>query len=150
MTNERLAELVASGRLDDAVQLALQHRVGWVESQLDYDDLDDEAEAVELFFARWLPELPALERLAAADWVAGQYVLGLVHLEHARGTAARLLLEAQRSAAESLAASMDAFAALTDGPDAELDEAVSERLSGYAQQLRTMSFEPIYIDEAGP
>lgn len=150
MRSQGLAELVAFGRLDEAVQLALQHRVSWVGSQLTYDNLDAEAEAFELFFARWLAELPALERLAAADWVAAQYVLGLAHLEHARGTAARLLLEAQRSAADALASSMDAFAALTDGPDAELDETVSDRLHGYAEQLRDMSFEPIYLDELGP
>ncbi len=145
MKSEDLTALVTAGRLDEAVELALEHRVDWVQGQFSYEDMSEAAEAVEKFFARWLPRLPPFERLQAADWVAGQYILPMVHLDHSRGTAAHLLLGAQSAAAREMAQSLLAFASLTDGPDAEVDEAVSDRLGGYAEQLKAMSFESIPI-----
>ena len=140
MTTETLTSLITSGRLDDAVALALEHPVRWVREQLSYDAVDEAAEQVSDFVQRWLPQLPPLERLEAADWAAGQYTLAMVHLEHAYGIGARLLLDAQRDAAAALAASFRDFWALTDGPDAETSPEVAERLRGYAEQLDQMRF----------
>ena len=140
MTTETLLSRITAGRLEDAVALALEHPVRWLPEQLSYEDLDAEAEAVSDFLQRWLPELPPLERLEAAEWAAGQYVTAMVHLEHAYGIAARLLLDAQRGAAAALAASMRDFWALTDGPDAETSPEVAERLSRQAATVDRMTF----------
>lgn len=149
MMTETLTALVTSARLDDAIEVALEHRVDWVQGQFSYEDMSDAAEAFEEFFARWLPRLPPLERLQAADWVAGQYILPMVHLDHSRGTAAHLLLAAQSAAARVMAHSFLAFASLTDGPDAEVSEVVSDRLNGYAEQLEAMTFDSIPVRDAG-
>jgi len=140
MTTETLINLITSGRLDEAVALALEHPVRWVPDQLSYDAMDEAAEQVSEFVQRWLPELPPLERLEAADWAAGQYMLAMVHLDHAYGIGARLLLDAQQAAAAALAASLRDFWALTDGPDAETPPEVAERLRSYAEQLDQMTF----------
>jgi hypothetical protein len=70
-----------------------------------------------------------------------EYVLSLVHLEHAYQTGARLYLEAQRAAASALATSMRQVEGFADGPDAGLHPSVPQRLYGYAEQLDAMSFE---------
>ena len=64
----------------------------------------------------------------------------MVHLEHAYGIGARLLLEAQQAAAATLAASLRDFWPLTDGPDADATPEVAQRLRGYAEQLDQMIF----------
>ena len=135
-----MINLITSRRLDEGVALALEHPVRWVRDQLSYDEVDGAAEQVSDFVQRWLPELTPLERLEAADWAAGQYMLAMVHLDHAYGIGARLLLEAQQAAAAALAASFRDFWALTDGPDAETSPEVAVRLRRYADQLDEMTF----------
>lgn len=141
MTDTSLSSDIAAGDIDAALERVAEHRVTWVESQLDYDMMDAHAEHVSTFFERWLPSLPPLERLQAAEWASTQYILPLVHLEHSYGIGARLLLEAQQAATSELANSYRAFWALTDGPDAEVSGSVAERLARYAEQLEQMSFE---------
>ncbi len=140
MTTGTLLSAITAGRLDEAVALATQHPVRWVDEQLSYDDLEEAAEQVSEFIQQWLPQLPPLERLQAADWASGQYVTAMVHLEHAYGIAARLVLDAQREATSALADSFRDFWALTDGPDAETPPAVAERLKEQAEQLDRMTF----------
>lgn len=140
MTTETLLIRITAGRIEDAVALALEHPVRWVMGQFSYDDLDAEAEVVSEFLQRWLAALSPFERLEAADWAAGQYVTAMVHLEHAYGIAARLLLDAQRGAASALADSMRDFWPLTDGPDAKASPEVAERLSSQAETLDRMTF----------
>jgi hypothetical protein len=139
--DEDLNSLIQAGRVDEALLLALDHRTAWVQAQLDRDEMDDDAELVSEFLQRWLAALPPLERLQAADWAVSEYVLSLVHLEHAYQTGARLYLEAQRAAAAALATSMRQVEGFTDGPDAGLHPSVPQRLYGYAEQLDAMSFE---------
>lgn len=141
MSDQSLISNIIAGDLELAVASSLQHRVTWVEEQLDYDSMDEHAESVSEFFTRWLPALPPLERLQAAEWVSSQYVLALVHLENSYGIGARLLLEAQQAATRQLAASFRDFWAFTDGPDAEVDPVVADRLARYADELDQMSFE---------
>lgn len=140
MTTGTLLSAIRAGRLDEVVALATQHSVSWVAEQLSYDDLEKAAGQSSEFIQQWLPQLPPLERLAAADWASGHYVTALVHLEGAYGTAARLLLDAQRDASSALAESMRGFWALADGPDAETPPAVAERLKEQAEQLDRMTF----------
>lgn len=132
---------VISADYEAAVAHALEHRVQWVDNQLTYDFLNEHAEHVSLFIQQWLPALPPLERLEAAEWASAQYVLALVHLEHSYGIGARLLLEAQQAATRQLAASFRDFEAMTDGPDAEVPASVARRLDHYAEQLDTMNFD---------
>jgi hypothetical protein len=139
MTGTLLGSIKA-GQFDDAVVLAVRHPVRWVAEQMSYDDVDEAAEQVSAFIERWLPELPPLERLEAANWATEQYVTAMVHVEHAYGIAARLLLEAQQGAAAALADSLRGFWILTDGPDAEISTAVAERLRAQAETLERMSF----------
>ena len=147
MTEATLEELVAADRLDEAVLLALQHRTEWVEQQLDYDALERLDERASIFQQRWLEALPPLERLQAADWAVSNYVLSLVHLEHAARTGAQLYLEAQAAAAAALATSMRHVEGFTTGPDAEMHPVVAQRLSGYADQLDAMSFEFVPLEQ---
>lgn len=141
MSADSLLDLIVGGDVDGAVQLALLHPVSWVEGQLDYDAMDEHAEAVSEFIQTWLPALPPLEGLHAADWATAQYILPLVHLEHSYGIGARLFLEAYRAAAKEFAQSLRSFAPLTDGPDAETPSSVADRLEGYAEQLEAMDFD---------
>jgi hypothetical protein len=142
MTDDaQLLELIVRGDMAAAVQLALAHRVSWVEESLSYSDMDEHAEEVSTFFKAWLPALPALERLQAAEWAAGQYLLPLVHLEDAGEVGARLYLEAQAAATAELASAYRDFHAFTFGPDAGMPASVAERLERYAEQLEEMSFD---------
>lgn len=146
MTAPGLVSLIVDHRIADAVRSARLHPVEWVTEQLDYDTLDDHAEAASKFVEAWCSGLPPGERLRAATWAAGQYVTAMVHLDHAYGIAARLMLGAQAAAANELARSLRETWVLADGPDAELKGAVAERLVGYADALDAMSFEPAWIE----
>ena len=141
MSADSLLGLIVAGDVNGAVQLALLHPVTWVQGQLDYDTMDEHAETVSEFFQSWLPALPPLERLHAADWATAQYILPLVHLEHSYGIGARLFLEAYRAAAAELAQSLRSFVPLTDGPDAEVSSSVADRMERYAEQLEGMNFD---------
>lgn len=134
--------LILENRIDEAVTLARKHSVDWVTAQLDYDWLDEHADQASDFLQAWCLALDPLVRLQAADWAAGQYLTALVHLDHAYGIAALLVLEAQRAAAARLASSLRETWALADGPDAELDQRVVTRLNGYADALDSMDFRP--------
>jgi hypothetical protein len=148
MSEESLSGLIAADRLDEAVQLSLEHRTTWVEQQLDYDTLERLEDQATAFFARWLPSLPPLERLQAAEWVGSHYVLSLVHLDSARQTGALFMLEAQAVATAALASTMRQIGMFADGPDAMLDLSVEQRLARYADQLDAMSFEFVPLDDA--
>jgi hypothetical protein len=146
MSEHSLEELVGAERLDEAVLLALEHRASWVEQELDEDALERLEDRATAFFERWLPALPPLERLQAAEWAGSQYVLSLVHLDHARRRGALLFLEAQAAAAAAFASTMRQIAMFADGPDAELDLSVELRLGRYAEQLDAMSFEFVPLE----
>lgn len=111
---------------------------------MDYDTLDENSEAASAFVQAWCQELPPLPRLQAADWAAGQYLTALVHLDHAYGIEARLVLDAQQAVSSYLAQSLRDVCVLTDGPDAELDASVSQRLNDYAASLEAMDFSPTW------
>lgn len=149
MTEQSLAELIGADRIEDALQLALQHRTVWVEEQLEYDVLDRLEERASVFLQRWVTALPPLEGLQAADWASSHYVLSLVHLEHARGTGARMLLGAQDEAVSVLARTMRQVGMFADGPDAELDPSVEQRLEAYAEQVEAMSFVFVPLEPDG-
>ncbi|GAA1427698.1 hypothetical protein GCM10009616_05570 [Microlunatus lacustris] len=146
MNEESLSGLIAANRWDEAVQLALEHRTTWVEQQLDYDTVERLEDRATAFFERWLPSLPPLERLQAAEWAGAQYILSIVHLEDARRTGALFFLEAQALAAKALANSMREIGIFADGPDARLHPSVEQRLDGYADQLEAMSFEFVPLE----
>ena len=148
MNEEGLVPLILNGRIHDAVQLARRYSVEWVDEQLDYDTLDDNAEVASEFLQAWCAALPPLARLQAADWAAGQFVNPMVDLEHAYRIGTQLVLEAQAATTAYLSQSFRETWALADGPDAELDPSVVERLVGYADVLETMNFEPVWIPES--
>lgn len=136
-----LRELIAKGDRAstlDAVDLAVTMSVGSVREQLDYDFLDGHADEASRFFAGWLARLQGFERMAAADWAGVQYVLSIVHLDHAYGVGARIVMEALVEATRATAESLEAFRAFTQGPDAEVAELVAGRLDGLAAVLRTV------------
>lgn len=135
-----LTEYIVAGDIVSAVEAALEHRTEWVESELDYETMDENAEQVLAFFAQWLPALPPLERLQAAEWAAGQFLLPLVHLEHSFGIGAQLYLDAYEAATAELASAFRDFHAFTYGPDAETPASVADRLEHYARKLDEMSF----------
>jgi hypothetical protein len=145
-----LAEFIAAGEIDAAVEVALEHRTNWVEDQLDYDTLSDNAEHAAEFFHRWLSALPPLERLQAAGWATSQFLLPMVHLDHSYGTGAALSIEAIAAARTELASAMRDFWAFTDGPDAETPVAVAQQLTSYADQLDSMTFDPQRGASANP
>lgn len=136
-----LRALVAAGdsALHDALDLASTMSVSAVEQQLDYDFLENHAEDASRFLRAWLPRLRPFERMQAAEWVTTQYLLTMVHLDHAHGIAARLQMEALAAAAGELADTLDEFWALTDGPDAEVDVSVATALQGLATTVREVS-----------
>lgn len=142
-----LMALLGAGRLDEAVRLALHHRTDWVELRLDYDAVGANDLAVWQFLPRWLAALPALERLQAASWATGHYLMELVYLDHAYGVGAQLLLNAHAAAAGHLAISIRACTAATS-PEALGTPGLADQLHGYADQLEAMSFEPIPVVEA--
>jgi hypothetical protein len=144
--SESLNDLIQAGRIDEALLLALDHRTTWVQTQLDRDEMNDEAELVSEFLQRWLEALPALERLQAADWAVSEYALSLVHLDHAARTGAELYLEAQAAAVASVASSMRHVEGYSEGPDAAMHPSVAQRLYGYADQLDAMSFEFVPLE----
>lgn len=146
MTQESLSRLIALDRLDEAVLMALEHRTVWIEQQLDYETLEQLEDKATNFFERWLPALPPLERLQAAAWVGGHYVLSLVHLEDARRKGALFVLSAQEAAVAAVADTMRSIGTFADGPDAMLHPSVEQRLEGYAEQLDDMSFEFVPFD----
>jgi hypothetical protein len=145
-----LAEFIAAGEIDAAVEVPLEHRTSWVEHQLDYDTLSDNAENASEFFHRWLPALPPLERLQAAGWATGQFLLPMVHLDHSYPTGAALSIEAIAAATTELASAMRDFWAFTDGPDAETPATVAQQLARYADQLEKMSFDSATVGPASP
>ncbi|MGF1663465.1 MAG: hypothetical protein ACFCVG_13540 [Kineosporiaceae bacterium] len=63
-------------------------------------------------------------------------VTSLVHVDHAYGVGARLSLEAVAPAVLATADSLEEFRAFTDGPDAEVEPAVADRLGSVAATLR--------------
>ncbi len=145
-TNDLMA-LLGVGRLDEAVGLALHHRMDWVELRLDYDAVGAHDLAVWEFLPRWLAALPALDRLQAASWATGHYLMELVYLDHAYGVGAQLLLGAHAAAADQLAMSIRACAAATS-PESLGAPGLADRLNAFAEQLEAMSFEPIPVVEA--
>ena len=145
-----LAEFIAAGEVDAAVAVALEHRTHWVEEQLDYDSLSDNAEHAAEFFHRWLSALPPLERLQAAEWASSQFLLPLVHLDHSYRTGAELSIEAIAAATAELASVLRDFWAFTDGPDAETPVTVAHQLAGYADQLDRMTFDQETQASANP
>ena len=147
VNEQSLPVLIGADRHDEAVRLALQHRTAWVEEQLSYETLEQLEEQASTFLERWLRALPPFERLQAAEWAASNYVLSLVHLEHAHATGAKLLLSAQAAAAAALASTLRQVGMFADGPDAELDPSVEQRLQGYADQLDGMSFEFVPLEQ---
>ena len=112
----------------DARDLASQLSLRAVEEQLDYDFLDEHAEAASRFFELWLPTLRPFEQMQAADWASTQYVLAMVHIEHSYGLGARVMLEGFTTATAELAEALVGFRDLTRGPDAEVGEEVGTRL----------------------
>jgi len=148
MTERQLVADLHDGRVDDAVALARRHSVDWVTAQLDYDTLDEHAEAASAFLQAWCESLDPLPRLQAADWAAGQYLTALVHLDHSYGIAASLVLCAQAAATAYLASSLRETWALADGPDAELDASVVTRLQAYADTLESMDFQPAWSTQS--
>ncbi|RXR25288.1 hypothetical protein EQW78_13635 [Oerskovia turbata] len=138
MDAETFRDLVAAGdeaSRADALHGARSLTFSDVSELLDYDFLDEHSEQVSQFLQEWLRQLPVYQRAEAADWVASQYLLGLVHLEHSWGTAARLLLEVYTAVAEQLATDLEGFRPLTEGPDAEAPTGVADRLDGLAATL---------------
>ena len=134
-----LRALVAAGDAVsryDALALAAGLSVSAVREQLDYAFLDDHAESGSAFFQAWLPRLEPFERMQAASWASSEYLLSMVHLEHAYGIGARLQLEAMTAAAGALAESLEGFEVFADGPDAEISKSVAARLELLAQTVR--------------
>ena len=136
-----LRALVAAGypALHEALVLAGTMSVSAVEQQLDHDFLMNYAEDASRFLRVWLPRLGPFERMQAAEWVTTQYVLSMVHIDHAYGIGARLQLEALAAAAERLADALDSFGVFTDGPDAEVDVSVTTTLHGLATTVYEVS-----------
>lgn len=140
-----LLSLITSGRQTEALRLALEHRDVWVQIRLDYDAMEINDDASSAFLQSWLPALRPLERLQAAGWASSNFQLALVHLPHAYGIGARLLLEALATAASCWAGlfrDLGAAVISRENPDSSF----SRRLSSYADQLDTMSFEPVPIE----
>lgn len=125
----------------DAVDLALTMSISQVREQLDYDFLDEHADEASQFFGRWLPCLHGYERMAAADWVGTQYVLSMVHLDHAYGSGARTTVEALADVTAATADSLEAFRIFTQGPDAQVAESVADRLDRLAGAVRSVQAE---------
>ena len=136
-----LRALVAAGdpALQEALDLAGTMSVSAVEQQLDWDFRVNYAEDASRFLRAWLPRLRPFERMQAAEWVTSEYILSMVHLDHAYGIGARLQLEALAAAAERLADALDSFGAFTDGPDAEVDLRVTTTLHGLAATVYEVS-----------
>jgi hypothetical protein len=141
----QLMSLIADGHQAEAVRLALEHRDLWVKTRLDEDAVEANDLASSAFLQAWLPALPPLERLQAASWASSNFQLALVHLPHAYGIGARLLLEALAAAATRWAGLLRDLASLVDTRGSR-DQAFSGRLHSYADQLDAMSFEPIPLD----
>jgi hypothetical protein len=137
-----LRNLVASGdpvSLHDALTLAVGLSVTAVREQLDYDFLEAHAGAASKFLRAWLPRLAPFERMQAAEWVTSQYLLSMVHLDHAYGIGARLQLEALNAATASLATALDGFWAFAHGPDAEVGENVAATLRQLSETVRDVA-----------
>jgi hypothetical protein len=139
-----LRELIAQGDAAatlDAVNLALTMSVARVQEHLDYDFLDGHAEQATRFFANWLARLQGFERMAAAVWVGPQYALSMVHLEHAYGLGARILMDALSEVTRATADCLEDFRLFTSGPDAEVSEQVADRLDRHAATVRAVQGE---------
>jgi hypothetical protein len=137
-----LRALVAAGdpvSRHDALALAAKLSVSAVREQLDETFLDNHAESASAFFQAWLPRLEPFERMQATDWVTTEYLLSMVHLEHAYGIGARLQLEAITAAAGALADTLNDFGAFADGPDAEISKSVPAGLEQLARTVRDVA-----------
>ncbi|WP_430791612.1 hypothetical protein [Actinoplanes sp. G11-F43] len=137
-----LRSLIAAGdpvARFDALGAASQLSLSAIRDQLDGEFLDHHAVSASAFFQAWLPRLEPFERMQAAEWVAGEYVLSMVHVPHAYGLGARVQLEAATAAATALAETLEDFGAFAHGPDAELTPDVPARLTALAQPLRELS-----------
>ncbi|GAA1836603.1 hypothetical protein GCM10009714_17780 [Microlunatus capsulatus] len=137
-----LMSLIASGQLDEAVRLALGHRDVWIQTRLDYVAVEDNDEASSAFLQAWLPALPGLERLQAAGWASSHFQLALVHLPHAYGIGAQLVLDALAAGTARWAELLRDLGA-SEAASEQPDTGFSRRLVGYAAELDAMSFEPI-------
>ena len=109
-----------------------------IRDELDDDFLDAHADEATHFFGSWLPNLQGFERMAAADWVGTQYVLSMVHVDHAYGMGARIAVEGLAEVTRATAEALEAFRVFTDGPDAEVPESVADRFDRLAATVRTV------------
>lgn len=141
-----LMPLISSGRQAEALRLAIGHREVWVETRLEYAAVDSHDEATSAFLQAWLPALPPLERLQAASWATSNFQLALVHLPHAYGIGARLLLEAMAAAVSCWADLLRVLGSDITSGELNGDSGFSRRLESYADQLDAMSFEPIPLE----
>lgn len=124
------------GATADAAHVALGMSVAAVASELDDEFLDAYARECSDFFQVWLAQMSPFERMAAAQWVGGEYLQSMVHLEDARGSAARLTLAAMEAATAQLAHEIEDFWPFTDGPDTEVPVAVADQLKDLASRVR--------------
>ncbi|MDR6321946.1 hypothetical protein [Actinoplanes couchii] len=137
-----LRSLIAAGdpvARFDAFGVAVRLSLNAIREQLDEAFLDRHAAAASAFFQAWLPRLEPFERMQAAEWVAGEYLLSMVHIPDAYALGARVQLEAAAGAAAALAGTLTDFGAFADGPDAGIDAAVPERLERLAPPVREVA-----------
>lgn len=135
----QLRGLIAAGdprSIAEAACVATAMSVSAVASELDYEFLDAYARESSAFFQAWLPQMSPFEQMAAAQWIGGEYLQSMVHLEDARGSAARLTLAAMEAATAQLAHELEDFWPFTDGPDTEVPVAVADQLKDLASTVR--------------
>lgn len=139
----RLEELVLSDRIDEALSCVSEMNAQHISSLLRYDAMEQVPEKFDLFIRRYYACLESPYAKADAVYMlSGWYITSLSFAANAFFAGRDLSLDALTVVAERMIEDIRIQDTLVGCPDRVLPQATYERLLGYAEQLKAMSFLP--------
>jgi hypothetical protein len=139
----KLEELVLSDRIDEALSCVSELNAQHISSLLRYEAMEQAPEKFDLFIRRHYASLKSPYAKADAVYnLAGSYITSLSFATNAFFAERDLSLDALTVVAERMIEDIRIQDTLVGCPDKVLPPATYERLLGYADQLKAMSFLP--------
>lgn len=138
-----LEELILSDRIDEALSCVSEMNAQHIASLLRYEAMEQTPEKFDLFIRRHYASLESPYAKADAVYnLAGSYITSLSFATNAFFAERDLSLDALAVVAGRMIEDIRILDTLVGCPDQVIPQATYERLLGYAEQLKAMSFLP--------